>query len=489
MNRRLLGFYKRAPWCSGSILIIALSLAGCTERNNVTADGGQGGDTGGGKALTYPIVDTGQAACYSDKAKTTCPAQGKAFFGQDSQYSGNAPRYTVSGDGLTVRDEVTGLTWQKSPDTNGDGQITAADKLNLTQAKAQPAKLNAKKAGGFTDWRLPSIKELYSLIDFRGTDPSGFTGTDTSSLTPFIDAKAFKFAYGDTKAGERIIDSQYASSTLYVSTANGEMLFGVNFADGRIKGYGTVHPSGKVKTFLVQCVRGNSSYGKNDLKDNGDGTISDGATGLTWSAADSGKGMNWKDALAWVQTKNGAKHLGRDDWRLPSAKELQSLVDYTRSPDTTNSAALDAKFSASKITNEGGKADYPYYWSSTTHVTHNGMGGGAAYIAFGRSPGYMNKSWRDVHGAGSQRSDPKEGDPKKYPQGHGPQGDAIRILNYVRLVAGSAKLIPGGGPGQDGGTIPAKDGGTSPGKDGGAGPQVCSKQADCTKAGACPPDA
>ena len=42
----------------------------------------------------------------------------------------------------------------------------------------------------------------------------------------------------------------------------------------------------------------------------------------------------------------------------------------------------------------------------------------------------------DVHGAGSQRSDPKAGDPAMFPHGRGPQGDVIRIYNYVRLVRG-----------------------------------------------------
>ena len=60
-------------------------------------------------------------------------------------------------------------------------------------------------------------------------------------------------------------------------------------------------------------------------------------------------------------------------------------------------------------------------------------GGYAAYVSFGRAMGYMNR-WVDVHGAGAQRSDPKAGDPADYPTGHGPQGDAIRIYNHVRLV-------------------------------------------------------
>ena len=81
---------------------------------------------------------------------------------------------------------------------------------------------------------LANDQGVYSLIDFRGADPSGFVGTDTSDLIPFIDTAYFQYAYGQTSAGERIIDSPYASSTPYV--ADTDKLFGVNFADGRING-------------------------------------------------------------------------------------------------------------------------------------------------------------------------------------------------------------------------------------------------------------
>ena len=47
-----------------------------------------------------------------------------------------------------------------------------------------------------------------------------------------------------------------------------------------------------------------------------------------------------------------------------------------------------------------------------------------------------NHHFSDVHGAGSQRSDPKTGDPARFPHGRGPQGDVIRIDNFVRLVRG-----------------------------------------------------
>ena len=97
--------------------------------------------------------------------------------------------------------------------------------------------------------------------------------------------------------------------------------------------------------------------------------------------------------------------------------------------------ALDPLFNSSKITNEAGQEDYPFYWSNTTHASMMG-GGSAVYICFGRGMGYMNEfgGWSDVHGAGCQRSDPKVGNASDFPTGRGPQGDAIRINNYVRLV-------------------------------------------------------
>ena len=48
----------------------------------------------------------------------------------------------------------------------------------------------------------------------------------------------------------------------------------------------------------------------------------------------------------------------------------------------------------------------------------------------------------DVHGAGAQRSDPKAGDPSMFPHGRGPQGDVIRINNFVRCVRTATPADP-----------------------------------------------
>ncbi len=394
---------------------LLLGMGGCED----TTDGQS--IAGGG---TYVIVDTNQSTCYDAKQEISCPLDGGAFFGQDARHDGAQPAYQDNGDG-TVSDLHTGLMWQKGYE---------AEKMSFDDALAGASMCNT---GGYDDWRLPTIKELYSLIMFNGEDPSGYEGTDTSGLIPFIDIEYFDFRYGLTDEDERIIDAQYASSTEYVwTTMDGDhTLFGVNFADGRIKGYGTVMPFGPAiaKTFEVKYVRGNVQYGVNKFADNADGTVSDTATGLMWTQEDSEAGLDWEQALAWVEEKNIENHLGYSNWRLPNVKELQSIVDYTRSPDVTSSPAIDATFDSTAIVNEGGETDYPCYWSGTTHASSNGMGAAAAYVCFGRALGYMD-SWKDVHGAGAQRSDPKTGDPADYPTGHGPQGDAIRIFNHVRLT-------------------------------------------------------
>ena len=56
------------------------------------------------------------------------------------------------------------------------------------------------------------------------------------------------------------------------------------------------------------------------------------------------------------------------------------------------------------------------------------------YIAFGEGQGMMNDVLMDVHGAGCQRSDPKNGDQSQYPDFFGPQGDVRYVFNYVRCV-------------------------------------------------------
>ena len=68
-----------------------------------------------------------------------------------------------------------------------------------------------------------------------------------------------------------------------------DTVFGVNFVDGRIKGYGTYDgSSGSDKLLYARYVRGSDDYQSSTFVDNSDGTITDNATGLMWLQYDSG---------------------------------------------------------------------------------------------------------------------------------------------------------------------------------------------------------
>jgi hypothetical protein len=412
------------------MIIFLLSFTAC-EKDEITEESESVSNVTLPDISGYPIVGTNQTTFYDNQNEITAPSALDPFYGQNAQYPGTTPSYHDNGDG-TITDMVTGLMWSQTPDMDEDGDIDVDDKMTYEDAVSNASIYNI---GGYSDWRLPTIKELYSLIIFSGVDPSGYEGTSTDGLVPFINTDYFDFAYGDTDAGERIIDAQYATTNLYV---DGELLFGVNFADGRIKGYGLQMPFGPGdKTFSVMYVRGNSTYGENSFTDNSDGTITDNATNLMWMQDDNGEGIDWENALSYAESYEFA---GYSDWRLPNVKELQSILDYTRSPGTSNSAAINPLFNCTEITNEADQADYPFYWSSTTHSNWTEQSGGfASYMSFGRAMGY-DPTWVDVHGAGAQRSDPKMGNPDDYPTGNGPQGDAIRIYNYVRLVRNAEQI-------------------------------------------------
>lgn len=365
--------------------------------------------------LTYKIVDSGIKTYFSNIAKIAEPKSGEAFYGQDASYTGNKPSYTSNGDG-TITDNVTGLIWEQS----------MGAKITFDEAfkKAESSTL-----GGYSDWRVPTIKELYSLIQFTG-QVSG-----QKAISFFIDTEYFDQPLGDVSAGEREIDAQTWSSTEYVGKTmqNDATVFGVNFVDGRIKGYPKYKPAtGAANTMYFRMVRGNSEYGKNNFKDNGDETISDLATNLMWQKTDDGVSRDWEESLKYAEELELA---GYSDWRLPNAKELQSIVDYSRSPQTTSSPAINPVFNTTEIEYpDGNSGHYPFFWTGTTHLDGANPYSGAVYIAFGEGLGKMNGTLMDVHGAGCQRSDPKSGNASDYPQYWGPQGDVRYVYNYVRSV-------------------------------------------------------
>lgn len=343
--------------------------------------------------LTYPLVDTMQDACYDlAGGEITCPAVGQALYGQDAQHPRLPASYTDNGDG-TVKDNNTGMLWQKTP---------AFDRKQYADALGYCGSL---ELGGRDDWRVPTIKELYSLADNRGA----LLKPEEGVPIPYIDTTVFDFEYPEGL----MFAGQYWSATLYIKgpVMNGQNqgAFGFNFADGHIKSYGTGldfysgaaaassglsngPADGKAPGNYVRCVSAEEGvYGVNAFHDNGDGTVTDAATGRMWQQADDGSRREWADALAYCEALDLG---GYDDWYLPNSKELQSIVDYRR----TGFPAIDE--TVFSITKDGESLDF---WTSTTFGDWKNY---ANVIAFGKalSKAGDQTEFTDWHGAGAQRS-------------------------------------------------------------------------------------
>ena len=68
-------------------------------------------------------------------------------------------------------------------------------------------------------------------------------------------------------------------------------------------------------------------YVQNDYQDNGDGTVTDRATGLIWQQSGSKKSLKYENAKKYVEGLNRDRFAGYTDWRLPTVDELASLLE------------------------------------------------------------------------------------------------------------------------------------------------------------------
>ena len=84
---------------------------------------------------------------------------------------------------------------------------------------------------------------------------------------------------------------------------------------------------------------------------NGDGTVTDTATGLMWQEETADE-MTWEEAITYCEDLSLG---GYTDWRLPNRNELQSIVDYSEYNPAVDTNAFPDTMSSD-------------YWSSTTNA-------------------------------------------------------------------------------------------------------------------------
>jgi hypothetical protein len=286
-----------------------------------------------------PWPDTGQNTCYDSAGEIPCPQPGEPFFGQDAQYGGPARSYTKLGDGgvelpdnaphvgedgkwIMTRDNVTGLIWEIKTAANKDDTYAWQDAQDVFVAG-----LNSSSFGGFSDWRLPTVKELSTLVNAGILYPG-----------PTINTVWFP----------QTVSSTYWSSTVDASDTIGA--WRVEFGHGGVDYYFMSNNNG-----YVRAVRAGQSGSFDNFIMNGDGTAIDPQSGLMWQMETAPGTYTWQQALSYAQELNSANYLGHTDWRLPNRNELQSLLDYSQ-----GHPSIDPLLAADAVPS--------YYWSSTTCV-------------------------------------------------------------------------------------------------------------------------
>ena len=254
------------------------------------------------KLIPFRLPDTGQTISY-----TATP-------GEDADFTFNPPSFTDNGDG-SITENITKLMWQKTDGGEMTFENAAIYCNNLTLA-------------GYTDWRLPTAEELFSINNFGRLNPA--LNTVYFTLT-----QAEYWWSSETAADD--------ASKIWVTNAGG--------------GIGA-HPktetlsSGGSKYFHVRAVRNpiTTSFSISHFTDEGNNTITDNFTGLTWQKIPGQTAMTWEEALTYAQSFSLAS---KSDWRLPNIREIQSLNDPALSKPSFNKIYFPNCLSGN-------------YWSSTS---------------------------------------------------------------------------------------------------------------------------
>lgn len=248
------------------------------------------------------LPDTGETTGYTNT------------FGEDADYTINAPYFTINGDG-TVTDTITGLMWQKTDggEMTIENAVIYCDTLTL---------------GGHTNWRLPNAHEGFSILNHQQANPALNSAVFTTTTADY-------WWTGDFQVND--------ASKVWATNAGGGV--------GNHPKSETISAGGN-KHFHIRAVRDINPPPTlpDHFTDNGNGTVTDNLTNLIWQKAPFADSITWEQALGYADTLNLA---GATDWRLPNIKEMQSINDES---------IINPSVSTTYFPSIGVKK----YWSSTT---------------------------------------------------------------------------------------------------------------------------
>jgi len=311
-------------WLIATIAIAIITACGGGGTNSVPT-------TKDNNNITPNIKQTGQTKSYDENGNEVTNGSVK----DDGYYQiGKIPSYTRDIAKEVVIDNITGLMWQDNVEakmvtkpwlTNGNYNTchkdTTSPACNDTSGDTAAKYCEDLILGGYTDWRLPTIKEL-TLI------------RDRSRYNPTIDINSF----------QNVVSYDYWSSTTNVGYK--DYAWVVDFD----KGYDSFRA--KANIAYVRCVRGNSLGTSFLIRDATKHTVQDLTTSLEWQDNET-VSKSWRDAINYCENLTLG---GYNDWRLPNINELNSIINKSSYNPAISSIFLYIVPS--------------HYWSSTTKVSN-----------------------------------------------------------------------------------------------------------------------
>ncbi len=332
---RLTATFVLAATCLGACSEHHGAAAGADNADNAAGVGGAGGSAGAGAATGASDAAgaepggaagaAGAAAALAECGGTPEPNGWATWVMPNPVQSGlpNPASYAVSDSNNQVTDDVTGLTWQRTVNSNA---------MPWEDAKRYCACLTLDGDDG---WRLPSRIELASLVDWTTASPS-------------IDVVAFPSTTNE---------NFWTSS---VVTRDTDLVYLVFFLNGH-----TTYATPDYE-YRARCVRSSPALPAARYAV-ADGTVNDTQTKLTWQRAFPPERYAWADANAYC----AGLSLDGSGWRLPSINELQTLVDDATNPaiDLTTFPLTPSEYfwSSSAVVDDATRAWTTFFTNGSTY--------------------------------------------------------------------------------------------------------------------------
>lgn len=328
------------------------------------------------------------------------------------------PRFSDNGDG-TVTDNMTGLMWLSDGGCLGRMSWHEAMETMTDFNTAANAFSCTGYTANYSDWRLPNVSELESLVNLEYCS----TGVWLMELGAF---ENFQHVYWSSTTMDYNHDYVWRAGIggfwdvgedepwvmCNAGVGNREKDFSGNPQHYQIPAVLAVRKQSTGPAQLWQTGQGTSYTPGDDgsfqlgvrwpnprFKDNNDGTVTDNLTGLMWLQDPLCFGnQTWDNALARVREFNNTPgvfaceghYATYNDWRLANRKELQSLLDFS-----TSNQALPAEYKKVFPRLDVGSG-YHKFWTSSTLNHCNGTDAFSlepqAQIRGGRIIGFWEKT-------------------------------------------------------------------------------------------------